>query len=94
MEREILVEIANNIGDDNKSVDEVVDKIMEGLEWTRKDEKRWKKLTPEQRDRLTQPSYLIRQVAEIRYAREKLQNVVYLNLKRAHGNLREEDKMY
>ena len=93
MEREILVEVANDIGNDNKSVDELIDNIMQRVEWTRKDEKRWKKLTPEQRERLTQPTYLVRQIAEIRYAKENLRNIVYENLKRAPGNLGEEDKM-
>ena len=94
MEREILVEIANNIGNDNKSVDELIDTIMKSVEkWAKEHKGEFKKLTPEQRERLTQPTYLVRQIAEIRYAKENLRKIVYKNLKRAQGNLGEEERM-
>ncbi len=93
MEKRLLTEIANDIGNDNKSVDELIDKIMKRVEWTRADEKRWKKLTPEQQDSFRQPDYMLRQIAEIEYAKENLRNIVYRNLKRAQGNLGEEERM-
>lgn len=94
MEREILVEIANNIGNDNKSVEELIDTIMKSVErWAKEHKGELKKLTPEQRERLTQPTYLVRQIAEVKYAEEKLRRRVYENLKRAQGNLGEEERM-
>ena len=94
MEREILVEIANNIGNDNKSVDELIDTIMKNVEkWAKEHKGELKKLTPEQRESWTQPTYLVRQIAEIEYAKENLRNIVYRNLKRAQGNLGEEERM-
>ena len=93
MEEILLSEIAENIGNYNKSVDELIDNIMQRVEWTRQDEKKWKKLTPEQRESWTQPDYMLRRIAEIRYAKENLRNIVYRNLKRAQGNLGEEGRM-
>ncbi|MFQ6724204.1 MAG: Helicase associated domain protein [Clostridia bacterium] len=93
MEEILLNEIAESIGNDNKSVEELIDNIMQRVEWTRTDEKRWKKLTPEQRERLIQPTYLVRRIAEIRYAKDNLRDIVYENLKRAQGNLGDKDKM-
>ncbi len=93
MEEILLSEIAENIGNDNRSVEELIDNIMQRVEWTKADEKRWKKLTPEQRERFTQPDYMLRRIAEIRYAKENLRHIVYTNLKRAPGNLGEKDKM-
>ena len=94
MEEILLNEIAENIGNYNKSVEELIDNIMQRVEWTRQDEKKWKKLTPEQRESWTQPDYMLRRIAEIRYAKENLRNIVYENLKRAPGNLGEEERMF
>jgi len=94
MEKRLLTEIANDIGNDNKSVDELIDTIMKNVEkWAKEHKGEFKKLTPEQRERLTQPTYLVRQIAEIEYAKENLRNIVYRNLKRAQGNLGEEERM-
>ena len=93
MEEILLSEIAENIGSENKSVEELIDNIMQRVEWTKADEKRWKRLTPEQQDSFRQPDYMLRRIAEIEYAKENLRNIVYRNLKRAQGNLGEEERM-
>ena len=76
MEKELLIEIAESIGNDNKSLDELIDKIMKNVEkWAKEHKGELKKLTLEQRERLTQPTYLVRQIAEIKYAEEILKSL-------------------
>ena len=94
MKKRLIAEIAQNIKNDNKTIDELIDRIMKNVDkWAKEHKGELKKLTPEQRERLTQPTYLVRQIAEIEYSKERLKHAIYLNLKRAPGNLREEGKI-
>ena len=94
VEKSMLGAVAKKIKKDNKTVDELIDKIMKEVEvWVKDHKKDWDELSDEDRSTLTEPTYLVSKVAEIKYAQDNLRRIVYANLKRAPGNLGEEERM-
>lgn len=93
-EESMLTAVSKKIKKDNKTVDELVEKIMRETElWVKVHKKDWDELSIEDQSTLTEPTYLVRKVAEIKYAQDKLRRIVVANLKRIPGNLGEEERM-
>ena len=93
-EESMLSKVSKKIKNDNKTLDELIDKIMKEVEvWVKEHKKDWGELSIEEQSTITEPTYLVRKVSEIKYAKENLKLIVYKNLKRAPGNLGEEERM-
>ena len=94
LEQSMLTAVSKKIKKDNKTVDELISKIMKEVEdWVKVHKKDWDDLSAEDRSTLTEPTYLVRKVAEIKYAKEKLRIIILNGLKRSPGNLGEEERM-
>ena len=93
-ERKLIRTLAQNLKAEHKHIDQVIDSIMKGVEvWAKSHKKEWADLTKEEQKLLTEPTYLVRRIAEIQYSKHVLTNVVYKNLRRVGGNLDEEQKV-
>ena len=94
VEKSMLGVVSQRIKNDNKTVDELIDKIMKEVEvWVKDHKKDWDELSIEDQSTLTEPTYLVRKVAEIKYAKSSLRDIIIKNLNRAPGNLNEEQRM-
>ena len=94
IESRLISKVAKRIGNENKTIDELINKIMKEVEvWVKVHKKDWDDLSAEEQSTLTEPTYLVRKVAEIKYAKEKLRIIILNGLKRSPGNLGEEERM-
>ena len=94
LEESLITRVSKKIGNDNKTLEEVVDKIMKSVDnWTQEHKKELAELDEETRQDFIKPSFLLSKLIKIKYAEGKLTNIVYKNLKRAPGNLSEEQRM-
>jgi LCP family protein required for cell wall assembly len=86
----LVKSIAEFVGKDNQQIVEVVEKIDI---YVQENKKAFDELSELEHQDLSEPSRLLRQVAEVFYSQTKLKNIVIQNLKRASGNLAEKDKL-
>ena len=86
----LVKSIAEFVGKDNQQIVEVVEKIDI---YVQENKKAFDELSELEHQDLSEPTRLLRQVAEVFYSQTKLKNVVVRNSQRIPGNLAEKDKL-
>ena len=94
LEKNLIERVSKKLGKYNQTLEEVIEKIMKSVDnWAQEYKKELAELDEETRQEFRQPSFLLNKLIKIKYAEEKLTHVIYLNLKRAPGNLSDEQRM-
>jgi len=94
LEKNLINRVAKKIGKDNQTLEEVIEKIMISVDnWAQEHKKDLAGLDEKTRQEFRKPSFLLSKLIKIKYAEEKLIQIVHHNLKRAPGNLSEEQRM-
>ncbi len=94
LEQNLLSKVAKKIGTNNQTIEEVIKKIMSSVDiWFKEHKKDLIDLDEQTLQEYKKPTFLMRKLIEIKYAKTKLTQAVYHNLKRSAGNLSEEKRM-
>ena len=94
LEKNLIERVAKKLGKDNQTLEEVIEKIMISVDnWANEHKKDLLGLDEETRQEFRKPSFLLSKLIKIKYVEGKLTNILYKNLKRAPGNLSEEQRM-
>ena len=94
LEKNLITRVSKKIGKDNQTLEEVIDKIMKSVDnWAQEHKKELGELDEKTRQEFRKPSFLLSKLIKIKYAEEKLTQIIYHNLKRAPGNLSDKQRM-